>query len=210
MNIKFETFIGNLTVKLDGALPGNSSHIKLMPDSRKKYADEPDLTIAKPSSVLSLFFPQNNQIMLVFIQRPVYNGVHSGQIAFPGGRYENTDSSFLETALRETEEEIGVSREKIKIIGKLSPLYIPPSNFLVNPYVGYMNEIPQFNPDPVEVHEVFALNVFDLLKDECLQMREVIGKNYRFMAPCFYHDNRLIWGATSMMLSELLDVIRQL
>lgn len=208
MKSKLEKLVSTLTEKLHGPLPGNASHVKLMPESRKKYPSPPDLNGAKASSVLLLFYPDGDRVMLVFIQRPVYNGVHSGQIAFPGGGFESEDLNSIETALRETREEIGIPREKITILGKLTPLYIPPSNFLVDPYVGYMDEIPQFVPDPEEVHEIFALNISDLLHQDCVQIREVSGTGYRFEVPCFFIENRLIWGATSMILSELLDIIR--
>lgn len=157
---------------------------------------------------MALFYPAGNSIRLIFIQRPHYNGVHSGQIAFPGGRFEETDLNLMETALRETYEEIGISPEQIHVMGKLTNLYIPPSNFLVHPYLGFLTNEPVFVPDPKEVREVFSLNVFDLLKNEMLQEREVSGENYKLRVPCFYLNNRVIWGATSMMLSELIEIIR--
>jgi len=208
MNVKFTGFIGHLTEKLKSPLPGRKAHNKLVPLSRRNYPENPDYSRAKKSSVLSLFYPERDKIMLVFIKRPLYDGVHSGQIAFPGGQFEKTDFDLKETALRETMEEVGIPGEKISIIGQLSQLYIPPSNFLVNPFVGYLNEVPIFKIDPKEVHEVFVLNIEDLLNDENLQTRDVSGRDYSFSAPCFYVDDRLIWGATSMMLSELLEVIR--
>ncbi len=210
MNIKFEAFIGGLSEKFKRPLPGKIAHNKLLPLSRRNYPENPDFSKAKKSSILSLFYPDQDKIMLVFIKRPLYDGVHSGQIAFPGGQFEKTDFDVRETALRETMEEVGIPGENISIIGQLSQLYIPPSNFLVNPFVGYLNELPIFKIDQKEVHEVFALNIEDLLKEKNLQIREVSGKDYSFLAPCYYVDDRLIWGATSMMLSELIDVIRSL
>ena len=208
MTRKFDAFIGDLSEKLKKPLPGRKAHCKLMPLSRKNYPEVPDLSRAKKSSTLSLFYPDRDNIMLVFIQRPLYDGVHSGQIAFPGGQVEKTDVDARDTALRETMEEVGIPAKKISVIGQLSQLYIPPSNFLVNPFVGYLNELPVFKIDRNEVHDVFALNLEDLLKEESMQTREVSGRNYSFSVPCYYVDGRLIWGATSMMLSELLDIIR--
>ncbi len=208
MDSNFIHFINNLTRKLREPLPGNAAHELMSPASRRKYPSNPDLSKAKLSSVLALFYPADKSIRLIFIQRPLYNGVHSGQIAFPGGRFEETDRNLMETALRETYEEIGISPEQIHVMGKLTNLYIPPSNFLVFPYLGYLSNEPVFVPDPQEVHEVFSLNVFDLLKKDMLQEREVSGLNYQLSVPCFYINNRLIWGATSMMLSELIEIIR--
>lgn len=209
MDTKFKQFINRLRDELREPLPGFDAHRKLSPASRREYPDKPDLSKARESSVLALFFHQEKSIRLVFIQRPFYNGVHSGQIAFPGGGFELQDKSPVDTALRETEEEIGVSPENITVIGKLSELYIPPSNFLVHPFIGYTEAIPEFRPDPKEVHEVFSLDIDALKNEECHQEREVQGKGYRVKVPCFYLDNRLIWGATSMMLSELLEIIRR-
>ena len=205
--IKFEQFINNLSRQLKEPLPGKAAQNRMTPVTRKKYPADPDLSKAKTSSVLALFFPENESVRLVFIQRPVYNGVHSGQIAFPGGGFEKQDKNTLDTALRETHEEIGVPPAQIEVIGKLSDLYIPPSNFLVHPYVGYLDHPPQFRPEPEEVSEVFSLDIQKLLQDNCFQHREVRGNSYSFTVPCFYLENRLIWGATSMMLSELLELI---
>jgi len=178
-----------------------------MPATRKKYPVNPDISFAKKSSVLALFYPDSDKVMLVFIQRPLYEGVHSGQIAFPGGQFESSDINTMQTALRETYEEIGIPPENITIIGALSQLYIPPSNFLVNPFVGYLDKKPVFFPDPNEVHEVFALNIHELMKDDCFQNRIVSDKNYTVEVPCYYLNKHLIWGATSMILSELIEVI---
>jgi 8-oxo-dGTP pyrophosphatase MutT (NUDIX family) len=209
MNTDYTNFVNSLSARLQNPLPGGQAHAALEPASRKKYPANADLNRAKASSVLGLFYPENTQTKLAFIQRPNYNGVHSGQIAFPGGQREKTDRNAEETALRETYEEIGVPPEKIKIIGQLSPLYIPPSNFLVYPFVGYISETPHFIPDPTEVHEVFGIDIHKLLMKSSLQFREVSGKGYRVEVPCYFCDNRLIWGATSMMLNELLEVIRR-
>jgi 8-oxo-dGTP pyrophosphatase MutT (NUDIX family) len=190
-------------------LPGAGAHQRLMPEIRRRYAVSPDLSAAMPSSVMALFFEQANDIRLVFIQRPHYNGVHSGQIAFPGGRAEKCDADICQTALRETEEETGISAKDIKVIGQLSDLYIPPSNFLVHPFVGYLTHEPHFVPDPVEVQEVFTVKLDDLLQPDAIKMRTVTGADYTAEVPCFFVDNRIIWGATSMILSELIEVIRR-
>lgn len=207
-NMKFDQFIKDLGLQLREPLPGKAAQNRMTPVTRKKYPADPDLSKARTSSVLALFYPEEESVQLVFIKRPVYNGVHSGQIAFPGGGLEKHDKDTLDTALRETREEIGIPEEDIRVIGKLSDLYIPPSNFLVHPYVGYLNSSPDFQPDPQEVSEIFSLDIHKLMDDKCLQHREVSGKSYSFTVPCFYMDDRLIWGATSMMLSELLEVIR--
>jgi 8-oxo-dGTP pyrophosphatase MutT (NUDIX family) len=209
MNLNFKIFINSLSNRLSEPLPGNTAHERLKPVTRNNYPENPDLTHARMGSVLALFYPDNATAKLVFIKRPVYDGVHSDQIAFPGGGFEPFDRDDMDTALRETHEEIGIPPREITVIGKLTRLYIPPSNFLVNPYVGYMNEKPIFYPDPAEVEEVFSLDINQLVLRSSFQHREVKGLNSSFVVPCYYLDGRLIWGATSMMLGELLHVIRE-
>ncbi|NCA85010.1 MAG: CoA pyrophosphatase [Clostridia bacterium] len=209
MNHKIQSFITRLQQQLGEPLPGTNAHQRLMPEIRRRYPANPDISAATPSSVMALFFEQARDLRLVFIQRPFYNGVHSGQIAFPGGRAEITDADTCQTALRETEEETGIPAENIQVLGQLSDLYIPPSNFLVHPFVGYLTDEPHFVPDPVEVQEIFTVKLDDLLHPNAIKTRTVTGANYTADVPCFFIDNRLIWGATSMILSELIEVIRR-
>jgi 8-oxo-dGTP pyrophosphatase MutT (NUDIX family) len=205
----FTQFLTSLSAALKAGLPGEHAHTELEPVSRKKYPAAPDLSTAIPGAVLALFYlARNNKIMLVFIQRQIYDGVHSGQISFPGGRYEIKDEDLQQTALRETEEEIGVDAGLVTPIGKLSQLYIPPSNFLVSPFVGYLEQTPDFKKDNIEVAEVFALDIAKLLDVRSFQIQRVKGRSFDFDAPCFYVDNRMIWGATAMMLNELITIVR--
>jgi len=208
MKTSFSLFVENLRIALQKPLPGISAHALLEPSTRKKFPTNPDLNLAVPSAVLALFFPADGGIGLIFIQRPQYNGVHSGQIAFPGGRYESSDKDILFTALRETHEEIGIDPSLIVPIGRLSELYIPPSNFVVSPFVAYLSSKPAYNHNAEEVAEVFSVDIAQLLDNNATQVRRIRGRNFDFDAPCFFVDNHLIWGATAMMLNELLLVIK--
>jgi len=204
----FREFIAHLESKLQNPLPGEVAHRRLMPVTRKKFPDNPDLSKAVPSSVLILFFPKNMQAHIIFIQRPKYNGVHSGQIAFPGGKTEVSDKSMLHTALRETDEEIGVKTNDIKVIGSLSKLYIPPSNFIVSPFVGYLDYEPDFIPDAKEVQEVVTIPVDELMNEHNFRMHDIDTSGLKYKVPCFYIQEKVIWGATSMIVNELLEVLR--
>jgi len=199
-----------LRLALSLELPGIESHLKLAPIERvedlRKHKRSLD---AKPSAVLLTLFKEEGKTKLIFILRSVYDGVHSGQISFPGGKKDATDKDLIETALRETKEEVGIRIERAEILGKLSNLYIPNSNFNVEPYVAYVENINEIIPDSTEVQEVFKISLNALLADNVVQSKEVLFLNERTIsAPCFYINNLKIWGATSMILNELLDIIR--
>ncbi|MFB9211049.1 NUDIX hydrolase [Echinicola jeungdonensis] len=162
---------------------------------------------ARIGAVMILLYPEQNRCMVPFIKRPVYEGVHSGQVAFPGGKWEETDQNLKETALRETEEEIGVKGKEIALIGRLSDLYIPPSNFLVSPYIGYIPYKPVFDPDPKEVSSIIHCD-FDTLVDRAnrKQKKLQLQSGYAVDAPYFDIHQEIVWGATAMMLGELMEV----
>ncbi len=205
----FTIFLKHISKALGESLPGESAHLKLEPVSRRKYPPVDDFGAAIPAAVLVLFYHSpDNKIRLIFIQRQQYDGVHSGQISFPGGRFEIGDNNLLITALRETKEEIGIPTELIRPIGQLSQLYIPPSNFLVSPYAAYLEQTPVFEKDDNEVAEVFAIEIAKLIDYRSFQMQRVKGRNYDFDAPCFFVDGRVIWGATAMILNELITIIK--
>jgi len=189
-------------------LPGFDSQIKMAPAIRREQlmkAGHPETAVK--SSVLVLFYPYNDKISIVFIRRAQYNGVHSGQIAFPGGRFELEDPSYMHTAIRETYEEIGVEIPVSNIIGQLSPLYIAPSNYLVFPFLGFLEERPAFKIDQNEVAATIEVPFDFFLDKKSIAIKDVFGKNgSSIKAPCYVvnHDT-LIWGATAMMISELVD-----
>lgn len=138
----FQDFLQYVPNLIPIELPAVASHIKMAPKERIEALKNLDLKIENPriAAVMMLFYPKNNETHLVLIVRNAYNGVHSSQIAFPGGKYETTDADYEETALRETHEEVGVPPEKIEIVKHFTPMYIPPSNFLVHPFLGIARE----------------------------------------------------------------------
>jgi len=204
--------IEELKQKFLRPLPGALSHLKMSPRNRVDdiSGNNPMMPLARRSAVLVLLFPDQGQLKTVFIKRSVYNGVHSGQISFPGGQYETTDDSFEATALRETKEEIGVPGDKIQLIGRLTDFYIPPSNFLVKVYVGYTSQKPEYIPDKKEVQSVVEVNVEDLYDGNNITQKEFYStsRNGVVNAPTYVISGVEIWGATAMIVSELLDVLR--
>lgn len=144
------------------------------------------------------------------IQRPAYEGTHGGQIAFPGGKKEEDDPSLVITALRETREEVGLNLSEHEVLGPLSSLYIPPSNFMVTPYVLVGVETPTYVADPYEVDEVFDLPLPLLFDESSYQTQEIYLKHYQrsIQAPSIVYQGKKIWGATAMMLSELKALLK--
>ena len=160
--------------------------------------------------VMILVFNKNEKAHFVLIRRPEYDGVHSGQIAFPGGQKDDSDKDIEETALRETFEEIGVSSEKLKILGPISQVYIPPSKFLVTPIVAVLDENPVFKKDYFEVSEVLEVPVSVLFNDDIIKSGPVyVGNNGATMeVPYFDILGHKVWGATAIMLSEFKAIMK--
>ena len=165
----------------------------------------------KLAAVLILFYPSENGVAFPLIQRPSYDGVHSGQVGLPGGKRELEDADLGQTALRETHEEIGVNPSNIQLLGSLTEIFIPPSNFLVHPYVGVTGTEPRFKPDSIEVSEIFTSSITELTSPNLIGQTKVsVGKGIRIDTPYFQIDNRVVWGATAMMLSELREILLEL
>jgi len=200
-----------LKQKLKQPLPGITSHIKMAPRHRVEELSSlaSIVPLARNSAVLILLFPVNRKLKTVFIQRSVYEGVHSGQISFPGGKHEKSDKDFEATALRETFEEIGVEPDKIEILAQLTDFYIPPSNFLVKVFVGYSSQKPVFTPDHKEVQSILEADIDEFYDSQNITEKEFYSTSRKTIinAPCYLVNGMEIWGATAMMLSELLDVL---
>jgi 8-oxo-dGTP pyrophosphatase MutT (NUDIX family) len=209
MHEQFIRFINELQDKLKMPLPGLSSQMKMATLKRAMHDGKVDIPAdARQAGVIVLFYRKGEDIFIPFIKRNEYPGVHSGQISFPGGGREEHDRDIIQTALRETEEEIGVARRLVKPIGHLSELFIPPSNFVVTPVVSFIEEIPEFYPNPSEVDRVLEVPLKELLHPRAIQLKEItIFPEVKVQVPCYFIDGQVIWGATAMMLSELLEVI---
>jgi 8-oxo-dGTP pyrophosphatase MutT (NUDIX family) len=143
------------------------------------------------------------------MKRPDYDGAHSGQISFPGGKVETDDENLEQTALRETSEELGILKNKIQILGKLSPLKIQVSGFEVNPFVGFINEKPFWKPDPDEVAYLIEAPVTELLNPSISKIENWKLHNTNVDVPFYKIENEKIWGATAMILSEFIEIIHK-
>jgi 8-oxo-dGTP pyrophosphatase MutT (NUDIX family) len=187
---------------LQEALPGEQAQLLMAPTFRGSF---PDQGKAVRAAVLVLLYPVDHEIHLVFMKRNEYDGPHSGQVSFPGGAWEADDISLKQTAIRETREELGV-KEDIEILGALTPLHIPVSNFMVSPFVGWIVKTPVFHPDRSEVQYVIEVPLRELL-DPAMRDSETLHHHGRPVEAPFYRVGLdKIWGATAMMLSEFLQL----
>lgn len=205
----FSLFKRGIIEGIKEKLPGAVAHQLMLPTHRDSTFRFPEFTEAPvKSAVLLLFYPADNGIIkFPLIQRPIYNGVHSGQISLPGGKHEENDPDIIHTALRETHEEIGISPDSVEIGGCLTDLYIAVSNFIVTPVIGFVDKKPQFSIDPNEVAAVIETDLSAVFDPNCRKSGTVVsGGKFKIQTPYFEIENNIIWGATAMMLSELCMV----
>jgi len=194
-------------------LPGQEAQLMMAPNIRKEEIRNMGMGKGPvKSSVLILVYPGSNEkACTAFIRRPKYDGVHSGQIAFPGGRYEESDGNVMKTALREAQEEIGIDSTQVEMAGRLTDLYIPPSNYLVSPFVGLMHTRPAFVPDKKEVEQIIEIPLCVFRDDEYLTKIPItMATGESLETPCYLVDEHTIWGATAMIMAEFVAVVRSL
>ena len=199
-----------LSSRLDEGLPGHQAHQKMLPT----MADGTAINLKHKSpprdgAVMILFFEEDGKVKFPLIQRPRYEGIHSGQMALPGGKAEPDDRDLLHTAVRETEEEIGVNSSKIEVFGELSSFYVVASNFQVLPVLGFIDHRPSFVPDHREVDQVVLAQTDRIISQEALKRKNVEAANgFKLNSPYFDVDGKVVWGATAMMLSEFEAILR--
>jgi 8-oxo-dGTP pyrophosphatase MutT (NUDIX family) len=198
-----DRFSNWMAARLALQLPGEAAQHKMMNINRPSSASVPEQV--KHSAVLMILYREEGDIHLVLIQRVNDGGIHSGQIALPGGRQDPEDASLEATALREAQEEVGLSAQDVTILGRLTNLYIPVSNFLVQPIVGYADSRPLLHASDSEVARILTLplrEVFSRKEQVSVQAsatRELVMNVNAYIL----ESNTILWGATAMMLSEL-------
>lgn len=188
-------------------LPGIKSHQKLVPAFRPKGIPNAATVNA---GVLILIYPDLSGVYyIVFMKRQQYIGAHSAQISFPGGKYEEKDLNLATTAIRECHEEIGINAQSVELLGELSLLYIPISNYLVHPFIGFTAKTPHFHIDKNEVDYLIEFPLFQALQLPIKQTELLYGKS-QSPVPYFDINNEIVWGATAMILSEFIDVLKEI
>lgn len=212
--------LNNFILKLSGEirkdLPGFLAQRRMAPLGENNYTSYFRFSHSpKISAVLILFYPdlKTQTLKTVLIERAKNSrGYHSGQISFPGGRYIDSDNCYSVTALREAEEEIGVKRNSVFLIGELTTLYIPVTNFLVHPFLGFCKNTPQFSKDVYEVEEILEveINEFMLNSNKRFVQRYVRLMKKKIEVPCYKIGEKIIWGATAMIISELEEIVKKI
>tara|TARA_B110000285_G_scaffold132218_2_gene148419 strand:- start:1724 stop:2365 length:642 start_codon:yes stop_codon:yes gene_type:complete len=210
-------FLERLKKNIERGVPGVEAHKKLLPikllkkreDSFTKRKEDGSY---RDSAVSIILYPHLESIYCILIKRPEYEGKHSGQISFPGGKFEDSDLNFEYTARREAFEEVGFPIKEGELITALSQLYIPISNFLVHPFLFFTSKKPELIPDQREVEKTVEFDIFDLLKPENQSTKDIqIEKSTHLKnIPYFNIQGNVVWGATAMILSELKMILKDI
>jgi 8-oxo-dGTP pyrophosphatase MutT (NUDIX family) len=210
--MKFSHFRNNIKKLTRQPVGGLNAQFKLAPKIRLKYSEKMiALENPKKAAVLVMFYPnKKGDTNFLLTLRSDYNGTHSAQISFPGGKFEPSDNSLEHTALRETNEEVGILKKDISIFKKMTDVYIPPSNFLVTPFLGILSSVPTFITNH-EVAKIINVCLSEFLDDSAISST-VLTTSYaeNMVVPCFKLNNYMVWGATAMMLSEIKDLFENI
>lgn len=202
--------MAQLESRLKQALPGIEAHRLMVNKDRLGAGYNPNPEHAKKSAVMVLLFPKGKELYTVVIQRTVDGGPHSGQISFPGGKFEQEDLNLVETAKRECFEEIGIDPSKLKVLGALSKLYIPVSNYMVQPVVAYLANEPNFVLQRSEVQQVVLLPIDQVFSPSSKTVTSLKIKDNLLTVPVYLIEDCMIWGATAMIFSELEVVFEEI
>lgn len=208
----FSYFKKHLTKLSNAEIGGLHAQFKLAPKIRKQYSED-FISSKNPikAAVLVIFYPDSKgELNFLLTQRASYKGTHSAQISFPGGKLDLQDESLKNTALREAKEEIGIVTNDVTIFKQMTEVYIPPSNFIVTPFLSYLNYTPLFKKN-YEVEALIEVALSDFLNENALTST-ILSTSYanKIEVPCFKLNNYIVWGATAMMLSEIKDLINKI
>lgn len=206
--MKFESFL-KIIPKIEKIEVNTlAAHQAFAPEGRMNYSVNYKTSHTRNAAVMAIISPINGEATLTMILRTSYNGAHSGQVAFAGGKAEPDDTSLLDTAYREVEEEIGVLPNELSFIRPLTSLYIPVSDFRVYPFVAFADKELHYTPQASEVAQVITFPVQHILNENATDFNaKVQVKQQKIVVPAFRVESHIIWGATSMILNELKQII---
>lgn len=205
--MQFYSFLKSVSKIQELNLPGLSQQLTMAPPFRKQLIDQ-QITNPKRAAVICLFYEgANHNTYFYLIRRSTYPGVHSNQVGFPGGQIDSSDKTPWEAAIRELEEELGISTTTVTQIREITPLYIPPSHFLVDCFLGYIQSKAELKIDQYEVQAVIPVAVDELLKTTSEFSHQVVDSGAQ--VPIYTLSNTIVWGATAMMLAEIKRILSQ-
>jgi 8-oxo-dGTP pyrophosphatase MutT (NUDIX family) len=187
-------------------LPGVEAQLRMAPQPRGgwKPGFAPDQ--ARPAAALLLLFPVEGRAVILLTKRSPHLPAHAGQVSLPGGAVDPGES-IEDAALREAEEEVGLARSAVGLVGRLTPLHIPVSGFVLHPVVGVAAARPPMRPEPGEVDRIIEAPVAHVLDPaRHHRVQRAIGA-YEFEMPYFDLDGEQVWGATAMVLAEFAAVL---
>jgi 8-oxo-dGTP pyrophosphatase MutT (NUDIX family) len=207
-----KSWIQILREELQKPLPGWEAQQLMSPPSRKALQDYIDLINpqTKKSAVSLILTEKNNQKSFVLIKKTSNSGSHSGQFGLPGGKVEPNDPNYIYTAFRETQEEIGLTLNHDNLLGKLSEMFIPPTNYLIYPYISFVEEINEVKLQEEEIEDLFFIPIASLLDPKnIMEMEFMTSYAFKVTSPCYDLNGCKVWGATAMILSEFAAVAKK-
>lgn len=203
----YTEWLKQLIDELAKPLPGLEAQQRLSPPG---VDHSPAGKSEKESAVLIVLYNDAGKTRTLFIKRAEYDGVHSGQVSLPGGMFKQSDINLRNTALRETFEETGIPESSVEIIGSLTALYIPVSGITVHPFVGFCRNKPTLTPDPTEVKYIIEAGIEELLNPDNQKYKVMQIGEKEVDIPYFDIYGEHIWGATAMIMSEFLEIIKRM
>jgi len=212
--MNFDQFLPLLPKINNLPLPGRTAQFEMAPMERVKELRAVDIEKYNPrqAAVLALFYPNSLGVThFILMLRKTYKGVHSNQVGFPGGKVEESDKDLMHTALRETEEEIGITQKSIKVVQSMTNIYIPPSNFWVQSYIAYIDYVPTFIPQESEVELLIEVPLTEFMHPDAI-IEKTLSTSYAtdIRVPAYELQGHVVWGATAMMLSEIKALLHQI
>jgi 8-oxo-dGTP pyrophosphatase MutT (NUDIX family) len=203
----YDRIIECIKLNLKKELPGLSAQLKMAPTLRSApdFPQSPN-KLTRSSAVLISIYPENNNANTILIKRTVYKGIHSGQVSFPGGKMDDSDKNLIDTAIRESDEEIGLKPENIEVIGTLTPLFIPVSNLLVLPVIATIPKPEKLMLNLQEVEYTIKVELKHLSDPNNKSVKTICINNMPISAPFYAVGEELVWGATAMIISELVEL----
>lgn len=181
----------------------------MLPPGRDLKVSPGNIQSIMPSGVLLPIFPENGELFACMIKRSATMKIHAGQVGFPGGKQDQNDTNAKDTALRETSEEIGLTHCEIEILGELTPLYVSVSNFMIYPFVAWIDKRPMLSLNRHEVEKMLFFPLISYLRHPEVKYKSLHTVSGKFKVPGISFEGEFIWGATAMILMEFLDILKK-